>query len=176
MKYVNGGNLAGRAGDLARAYDWMIRESGQNDDQIALGIFANTFPDRIVMDIEHRVFLALAYSNHKKVAYSEDGLTVKYDNTFSSPALVHFMGFQYGELRDMALSKLAKYLRVRICFSKDILGKNIIGDDYIVQDTLPEKIAFSFQLMFYLGAFLFCLSIALSVALGLIVAKPRRSV
>jgi hypothetical protein len=50
-KFVNGGLLAGRVGEIRKWLSWTIDNKFLND-QLALGIYMNTFPDRIAADID----------------------------------------------------------------------------------------------------------------------------
>jgi len=50
-KFVNSGLIAGRADELCRWLQWTIDNNYEND-QFALGIYMNTFPERIAADTE----------------------------------------------------------------------------------------------------------------------------
>lgn len=53
-KYVCAGLLAGKAKHLLEFFEWVIK-SKWKDDQAALGEYANTFPERIAVDVDARL-------------------------------------------------------------------------------------------------------------------------
>lgn len=59
-KYVNSGLIAGKAKDLIQFLDWAIK-SEFKDDQLALCIYTNTFPERIAADIDARLLHTSGY-------------------------------------------------------------------------------------------------------------------
>ena len=48
-RFVNTGFVAGRARDLKNMYDWCLKKMPR-DDQVAIGMYRQTFPEKIVLD------------------------------------------------------------------------------------------------------------------------------
>ena len=52
-QFVNTGLIAGKAKDLLEMYNWCINwvvENNVNDDQIAMGNYMNSFPEKVASD------------------------------------------------------------------------------------------------------------------------------
>jgi len=53
-KYVNNGLICGKVIDLIHNLEWAINNN-YKDDQFALGNYVNTFPERVVLDVEAKI-------------------------------------------------------------------------------------------------------------------------
>ncbi|MBM3455351.1 MAG: hypothetical protein FJX80_09415 [Bacteroidetes bacterium] len=53
-KFINGGLICGYAKDLIHLNEWML-EHGYTDDQKAIGAYANTYPDTVLLDFNSKL-------------------------------------------------------------------------------------------------------------------------
>jgi hypothetical protein len=140
FKYPNAGGIVGRAIDLANVYTWMLDQSGQSDDNLAVGIYCNHFPNKVHLDYEGEI-LSVVNPYYKKTFHGE-GKIVCHRKRRSHPCLVHFPG----SARDFILSSL---FSGRFGMSKDQLGRDIMPETYIGHEYMVRKIPRIFFLVFW---------------------------
>ncbi len=129
-RYVNGGLIAGYAGELAKMWAWCI-ERKFDDDQVGLGQFVNEFPSQVHLDIDSKLF----FNDHRaqtNYAYLPETHTIILDNVPLAPFFIHFHGlnidasvpfFNLFQTADGMFKPGANYMTV---------GKHINGKDHIL--------------------------------------------
>lgn len=88
-KYVNAGLISGRASDLVKMYDWMVKkglELSMSDDQVLMGMYINQHPDKVALDV-----------NAEMLHSSTFGASIGYMSDFQqydSPTIAQLLGRQ----------------------------------------------------------------------------------
>jgi len=83
-KFVNNGLVAGRVKALKELYDWVILNKF-TDDQLGLGHYVNTFPERVALDIEADIL-------HTSTFAVNAGILNIHIQKHDSPTLAEFYG------------------------------------------------------------------------------------
>lgn len=92
FKYVNGGLIAGESHALQTMYQWGLDQK-ISDDQMALGQYANKFPENVWIDIQQVLFFNDTNATCKYV-FNQHNYSIKLnDNRIIKPFLIHFPGF-----------------------------------------------------------------------------------
>ncbi len=89
-KYVNGGLIAGRAGDLGKMWEWILDQK-YNDDQFGIGKYADAFPRNIDLDIYSKLF----FNDHlaeTKYQFNKEDRSIIYEGRVIKPFFIHFHG------------------------------------------------------------------------------------
>lgn len=147
FKYANGGLLCGKVQALIDMYEYSIQHNIE-DDQIAIGQYMDTFPEKINMDIHHVLFYNDC-NGSSNIIFNEQNHSIQltnpnnYANTDRvtiRPYFIHFPG--------LALPGSIPILNVfnpSLLFSNgknyDIIGKKINKSKHI-SNLPPEKKVF----------------------------------
>jgi hypothetical protein len=96
FKYANGGGQMGRAGAIAEMWKWALDE-GYDDDQVGLGNYIKTHPDRVALDAEHKIFYVVPppIANRTPTYTFENNEVTAVDSPHdlsSNPYFLHFAG------------------------------------------------------------------------------------
>jgi hypothetical protein len=83
-RYVNNGLVAGKAKALKVFMDWIIEHKFQ-EDQLGLGNYVNTFPDRVALDVEAEIL-------HTTTFGVNAGILSIHTQKHDSPTFAEFFG------------------------------------------------------------------------------------
>lgn len=114
-KFLNGGFYMGKKNDLLHMLEWAIKKSLEKnikDDQKILCLYANTFPDKVGIDLyQEIVFNTITEWDTNSYKIKENILYIKPYNT--SPCFIHFPS-----IKSDGYKRYNKY------------GKSILGYDF----------------------------------------------
>jgi hypothetical protein len=129
-------------------YKWFI-DSKLTDDQIALGKYCNTYPSRVVVDVEGSDMCVVG-PLYRKSFYKKDGrIQIDHNGRVSEPAIVHFSG----EAADV-LKLTYTHGNGKDGIPKEILAKLILQDEFVAQDPTFARVVYWHNKVFWLQWFL----------------------
>jgi len=92
--FVNCGLMMGRAGELCTMWKWML-DQGFQDDQIALGHYVDSYPEKFHVDAYNELFYTVPRSTSVEIEWSKNELVSlidPIDKRKCTPYFLHFAG------------------------------------------------------------------------------------
>lgn len=89
-RYCNGGLIAGYTHALADMWEWCLAKK-YDDDQIGIGEYTNTYPEKVHLDVDSVLFL----NDHRaetNYSYLPNTSQIVMNNKVLSPFFIHFHG------------------------------------------------------------------------------------
>lgn len=109
--YVNGGCYLGICKYLIDMFTFMLN-SGYDDDQYAIGVFVNKYPELVELDYKSKIIGTITGLDHYN--YIKDNMRIKNVETNQYPCFIHTPGTT-GDFN----------------FRLDYFGKYLLGDKYL---------------------------------------------
>lgn len=134
-RFVNGGLMAGYAGDLDEMWVWCISK-GFDDDQVALGHYVDTFPERICLDMHSNLFFNDHLAETTYTFCCKENRIV-YENQVLTPFFVHFHGLNINTSVPF-FNIFKKEGLFQVGHNYKLIGNHINGDKQINQFP-PDK-------------------------------------
>lgn len=173
LKYVNAGTLMGTAAALVDLWEWELAQP-YGDDQVALGHYMNTFPDRVAADI----FSGFAFCHISPVKY--DPLQIEWQSTSDG---VPWIATMYDHVNHRSMSPMflhfpgnfmATGITALLFGTVRVMEYNDVAQTILADDAMPGR---QWNAAMFCGPlFWFCLILlsGLILMIVIVVIKHRR--